>query len=377
MGTGNSSQPVGRNKERSDDSDKRINIIEKVTMPDFFINSLEIQNFRVFEHLKIERLGRINLIVGKNNVGKTCLLESLDLYANRGNPFILWNILNNRDETNADNFPNNQNLTLLKHVRHLLPRSSRSEQDDIFIKIKATSEENLFSIGFTIEQSVATIRIFYGKQGNVAIPEYENFARAAAIWDQKKFQQIQCRFIPAHGSHRQLMAVLWDRIASTEFEEDVNSCLRLLNPEIQRVNFIVAEEYSTSRIPIVKIQGLKERIPLRNLGEGMNRLFGIALALVNAKDGWILIDEIESGFHYSIQPDVWKFIFEVAERLNVQVFATTHSWDCIDGFQRATQENPEVDALLIRLRQKKENIRADLFDRDSLKILVRDQLEVR
>src|SRR5207245_792380 len=79
---------------------------------------------------------------------------------------------------------------------------------------------------------------------------------------------------------------------------------------------------------------------------------GIARALINAMDGFLLIEEAENGLHYSIQPDVWRLIFRVASRMNVQVLATTHSWDCIEAFQTAASEaGPEV-GMLIRLRQK-------------------------
>jgi AAA15 family ATPase/GTPase len=44
---------------------------------DLILNSLEIRRFRCFRELRIERLGRVNLIVGKNHVGKSALLEAL------------------------------------------------------------------------------------------------------------------------------------------------------------------------------------------------------------------------------------------------------------------------------------------------------------
>ncbi len=67
-------------------------------MGNLILNSLEIHNFRGFKHLQIERLGRVNLIVGKNNVGKSSLLEALQLYAHNGNPTLIWKILQARDE---------------------------------------------------------------------------------------------------------------------------------------------------------------------------------------------------------------------------------------------------------------------------------------
>ena len=109
----------------------------------------------------------------------------------------------------------------------------------------------------------------------------------------------------------------------------------------------------------------------------MQRLFGIALALVNARNGILLIDEIENGIHYSVQPDMWHLIFRVAHQLNIQVFATTHSWDCIEAFQKAAQEDTQNEGLLIRLESKKSKIVVTLFDERQLGIATREQIEVR
>src|SRR5437660_1052828 len=68
-------------------------------MGNLILNSLEIRGFRGFRHLQIERLGRVNLIVGKNNVGKSSLLEALQLYAFGGYPSVIWEHLRSRDES--------------------------------------------------------------------------------------------------------------------------------------------------------------------------------------------------------------------------------------------------------------------------------------
>ncbi len=113
------------------------------------------------------------------------------------------------------------------------------------------------------------------------------------------------------------------------------------------------------------------------MGEGMNRMFGIALALVNAKDGMLLIDEADTGLHYSVLSDLWKLIFEVAHRLNVQVFATTHSKDCLEAFQYAAEVNTEEEGVLIRLENRKAGVGAVTFDEEELAIVTRERIEVR
>jgi len=89
-------------------------------------------------------------------------------------------------------------------------------------------------------------------------------------------------------------------------------------------------------------------------------LLGIAAALVNARNGFLLIDGFENGLYYAAQVDLWRLIFQAAHRLNVQVFATTHSWDCIEGFQKAAQEDNQEEGMLIRLEYKKGEVASDL-----------------
>jgi AAA15 family ATPase/GTPase len=183
--------------------------------------------------------------------------------------------------------------------------------------------------------------------------------------------------VAANGLDALTLQKFWDDIALTNLEDDVLKALRLISPNIERVNLLTGRKRRSARIPVVKVAGLNEPVPLKSLGEGMNRIFGIALALVSAKNGILLIDEIESGLHYSIQPNIWRLVFEVARRLNIQVFATTHSWDCITAFQQAAQMHEQDEGVLIRLTEKKGRIVADSFDENDLEIATREEIEVR
>jgi hypothetical protein len=188
----------------------------------------------------------------------------------------------------------------------------------------------------------------------------------------------RCVFIPANGMDTTEITRLWDRVALTEAEEDVLSSLRLIQPKISKVNLIAPQQAGgkQKRIPVARLIDESEPVPLRSLGEGMARLMGIALALANARNGMLLLDEIESGLHYTVQPEMWKLIFMTAKRLNVQVFAATHSWDCIAAFQQALQADP-TEGMLIRLGKKNGGITSTVFDERKLTIATRDQIEVR
>ena len=109
----------------------------------------------------------------------------------------------------------------------------------------------------------------------------------------------------------------------------------------------------------------------------MLRALGVSLALVNARDGVLLIDEFENGIHFGVESELWQFIFQLAHRLNVQVFATTHSWDCIQGFQKAAQDDTQEEGMVIRLSLKKGKTAATLFNEEDLAVVTREQIEVR
>ncbi|HZU66638.1 MAG TPA: ATP-binding protein [Ktedonobacteraceae bacterium] len=172
------------------------------------------------------------------------------------------------------------------------------------------------------------------------------------------------------------MARLWDDIALTDMEKEVIAALRLIAPGTAGLNFVGNAASVAERTPIVKIASIAEPIPLRSMGDGMQRMLGVALALVNARDGLLLIDEIENGIHYAVQPDLWNSIFYLADQLNVQVLATTHSWDCLEGFKEATQRKKR-EGLLIRLENRKGRLVATILDEQRLNVITRERIEVR
>ena len=88
------------------------------------------------------------------------------------------------------------------------------------------------------------------------------------------------------------------------------------------------------------------------------------------------MDEIENGLHHSILTKVWAVIFQMARMLNVQVFATTHSWDCIQSFQEAANRDAE-EGVLVRLSLKGDVVIPTLLREEQLRIASRDQIELR
>ena len=199
------------------------------------------------------------------------------------------------------------------------------------------------------------------------------YARAIRL----EIGEITNFFIDANGLNRKEVGELWDSIALTSLEKEILAALRIVAPGVEDISVIGDPTSSRERVTIVKVVGIDEPLPIRSLGDGMQRMLGIALALVNARNGILLIDEIENGLHYSVQLDLWYLIFELARRLNVQVFATSHSWDCIKTFQTAAKEDEQLEGVLIRLEIKNGEVSTTQFDEQELAIATQEQIEVR
>lgn len=119
--------------------------------------------------------------------------------------------------------------------------------------------------------------------------------------------------------------------------------------------------------------------PLPLLGEGLNRVLSVALAITIAPDGVVLIDEIENGLHWTVMRKIWEAISKYAEQNNTQIFATTHSWECIVSFQEALSElsREDISAKLFRLEQKNDQIKAISYSLQDLEISVKQKIEIR
>jgi ABC-type multidrug transport system ATPase subunit len=190
-------------------------------------------------------------------------------------------------------------------------------------------------------------------------------------------QDKHALFVKAAGLESSLVSRLWNNIQLSPEEEEVRAALQIVAHDVERISVRIDPRTPQGIVPIVKLQGANQPVPLRTMGAGMLRLFNIALAMANARDGFLLLDEIENGLHHSIQLDVWRLIFRLADRLNVQVLASTHSWDCIEAFQKATAEAAFEQGMLIRLREKGGKFIATGFDQRHLRIVTRDDIEVR
>jgi hypothetical protein len=348
-----------------------------------------------------------------NNSGKSTFLEAIELYASNASPVVLLDLVESRQETwFSEAQPRSQNFTG-NSVRHLfyghkLPQVGErgiflgqiSSNTRLHISVAAYQNKN------DEEGTIRRIRIS-DFQSDIVDEELSNIEVFLIAEEGEKTRRIfgldrDIRDIRRYSSRRlyerheseftstwqivstenmpnRKLAALWDLTGLTNLESEVISALKLIDNRVSGVAFvedISRRSSDENRIPLVKLEGIDEPLPLKSMGDGMTRLFHIIVALVNAQNGFLLIDEFENGLHWSVQPRVWNIIFQLSEKLNVQVFATTHSRDCIKGFDSNWNQYPELGAFF-RLDMKDKLIRATEYTSETLTDSIDMDIEVR
>lgn len=355
-------------------------VTSKTKKSELLLDSLEIKGYRCFEHLTIGKLGRVNLIVGKNNVGKTALLEALWIWC-EGSAWkyvldTLSKILIRRNEKSQDKLFEGG-----KEYRHLFYNRPQSDSHEFSIN-NGKSISRIIPEWEEIEAAITNEAILADKEmvgvgTNISSREGNLYSTNPGEPTEKVFHKdVNTLFVETCGLDIEFANEIWEEIIYKIKEDDVENALRVILPELVDINFTSYPKGAKNRVPVVRVKGINERVPLKSLGEGMTNLLEIALALVECENGVLLIDEFGSGLHYSVLPDVWKLIFRTAKDLNVQVFATTHSKDCIEAFAVAANESPE-DGMLVRLERRGENIVAKTIDEENLGLTVDYNVEVR
>lgn len=364
--------------------------------PKIRLRSLKIEGFRVFRSLHVDRLGRVNLLVGRNNIGKTTVLEALELYASGGDLEALRELLVRRDEMSMK-------VAVPNDPRALLRLFHQAELPHTEMAITATQDDHSEPRGLEIRAVLARLvrtsegyeRVIVAESevdlddpdvepalritrldGNVITYPFRAFLRRPLRGPTRHEVLPNANFVPSGRLSPKDLSSLWDATVLTPREEDLVNALRIIEPKLRRLSMIEVPGRA-DRVPLVLRDGQPGPEPLRSMGDGMSRIFEVTLALTASEGGLLLVDEIETGVHFAALEAFWMFVFEVAVNLDVQVFATTHSWDCIRAFQAAAAAHP-ADGSLVRLHHDPNgNVVSTTFDEEELAIVARRDIEVR
>ncbi len=345
------------------------------------LKNLTIENFRSFDHFTLSDLGRINLLVGTNNSGKTTILEAANVLLSGEKLSAIWAVLARRGEFCSDEIhPKNRSpLQQFVDVRRLF-RDHQINSNSIF-RIKANddvgdsevevsivpasalalhlaqpsfaytsppsfSENPIPSLSLNISWKHGAVQnrdslrrdVLLGNNGGLSSELYTE--RSEWRW---LAGAVSVNFLNNSSLSDSEVASLYERIVLTPGEELVLESLRLIDSRIERMASTTSSEDSNPGYPtrggiLVRLTGTKERVPIASMGDGIWRMLGLALAMVHSANGILLIDEVDTGLHHSVMRKMWQFLDECSKRSNVQIIATTHSRDCYQSLATICRE---------------------------------------
>ena len=371
--------------------------------------SFAIENFRLFDRLTIEPLARVNLIVGKNNAGKTALLEALWLHSGPNNPELgvrlsafrgidglnpkrlLHDIFYDFDAERAITL--SANGTWGKSSRTL--RITSEPADGTLVPFRpadavtpppgwqtaGTSEVSSSEIVFQYTNETGQQYTSAGRWAKIELtppdmfPNLPTMATEGMTFEQARMPSLPTAvFIGARQRRGPADDVIrFGEVELAGYAEQIVNCLAQVDNRIKRLTTIAAPPSPMIYADV----GLSRPIPMGFLGDGIGRLLSMTLAFHQARNGSLLIDEVENGLHHSVLVDVWKNLNWLSHEFNVQVFATTHSSECLEAARAAFKASESDDLLTHRISRQKGGIKSATYSLEGLDYGIEIGAEIR
>lgn len=340
---------------------------------------IKIERFRGIKYASIEGLKQINLFFGKNNCGKSSLLESLFLASGVSNPLlpVYVNIMRGYNKARRNDLKlefYNLDATLPIHIkleneekRDLKITLFEQNQNNVSLK---TDDANILS---NVGESKYGLKIDFSINGKSFGSELHfdpaNKDDATRILPKDYDEPLRCTYLsPKYDFSASIQGL--KNILQNKDEHFIVEGLKLIEPRVNDFIF-------TDNEMLVDI-GLAKRIPVNMMGDGARKIVSLLTTVYDCKDGALLVDEISNGFHYSVMRNLWKVLIDAAVRNNTQLFVTTHDIDSIKGLRDAALEKEtERVATFKLLKTSDDELKAYHYSVESLDYSINQEIEVR
>jgi AAA15 family ATPase/GTPase len=353
------------------------------------LETVTIHQFRGLRDLELKDLGRINLLVGLNNSGKTSVLEALSVYCHPLDIKVWLSTANQREQDIGV-----YRIRLLDAIKWLFTHNSASivEPDKPIILISSTglfsvkkliaSYEEMEQISLSEESNIRNIsneeeienedtpRVKKGIKLKIEVFADDGYQLSLfgeppacitdfLLWEDERFYRLPGKREPSlktsvvtPSSHRSEVGQfrLLSEATYQNFKSDVVKLLQQMDNNISDIEILLPPESMSSRFNIY-IQHKKLGLaPVSTFGDGIRRLLHIALKLASVKGGILLIDELESTIHTEALQSSFQWLVKWCTEMDVQLFATTHSLEAVDALLEVTES--DSDLVLYRLEPK-------------------------
>lgn len=366
--------------------------------------SFEAKNFRGFEDLLISELGRVNLIAGVNNIGKTALLEALFIHCGAYNPDLALkvNAFRGIEEVRVEflktaEFPWSSIFNVFNPKQDIELRSEDPAEGTRVLRLSEVTPDQVsvdFRKGERKERKGPSPKLIAPPQISVRsrvlrleCKEKGGKSNYDLIWDPAEPSgtpfirptppepPFPAFFMTGRGHIPfEAEADLFGKLEIKKRQDVLVQFLKIIEPNLEDISVV----YTLGKPILYGDLGGVPIFPLHLMGEGMIRLASLVLRIANAPKGVILVDEIENGLHHSVHQKLWKALAGVARDQDTQIFATTHSLECIKAAHRAFTEDGRYDLRVHRLQRSKEGgIHAVTYGQEALDAAFEMDLEVR
>lgn len=325
------------------------------------IKNLNINHFRGLHDLQLEDLQEINVILGGNNVGKTSVLEAIELFCHQNEAGVL-SLARQRETRKLTR----SKLTDVESIRYLFP-INQPENNEIFIEGELESSGNLsLNCRYSLETLICTTEETEEEE-ELSTDEVEvtklHFYMTSQNENQSTFEtsfEIQDKDRKRISKSESLIPVVTvhviDHLTGNPFKdltsnkETKDTAVELLQTFDENIIDLRNIDDDNRMIPMIEYKGEKDYIPLTLYGDGLKKSLTLLQSLILAKNGILLIDEYETALHTSAMKPVFLFLLETAKKLNVQLFMTTHSIEAVDKLLECQDYLDEIS--IIRLDQE-------------------------
>lgn len=353
------------------------------------IKKFSIKNFKCFENIVTKPWERVNLIAGKNNIGKTALLEAIWLHEGAHNAALAFTVEQFRGITsfNSKDFLSDL-FTKFKSEREILLEAEYQDGKTLILKVtqEESKEPRPIIEGPEIQGTASMIFpkvVFEGRDNGVTVCKSEFLFGLDPQGKPRPFSSGSKQLVRpsavfvSTGVSKQTKnktnAVNFSAQVGMKRKNDIVEALKVIDDRLQTLELEKRgpEDFVCGDI------GYEKMVPLSLMGEGMERYLSFVLAMLQAENGTVLIDEIENGFHHTILDKVWSNLAELARKYNVQLIATTHSHECIKAAHESFKQDKEYDFILHRLDRVGERIEDVTYDKETLEAAFKSDMEIR
>jgi AAA15 family ATPase/GTPase len=353
------------------------------------LTQVEIDGFRGLRSLNLEGLGRVNILVGQNNCGKTSVLEALSILCQPQNPNEWLSMVNRRDFGRL-------NETILQSLRWCFTQAFVTDYEEL-IEASCVFKCN----GSELQKLAIKYSEFIGKPSPAEIKRSMRFSLAGRNNDALSMKGAELTYFPlwidsSRNDEKIKSLVAWESLPSFLHKySQANSKSITITPYSYQLNRLQLRAQSKQLfsndivellqdfdadidgIQIASFSGERAAIyikhkqlgiaPLSVFGDATRRAVLLTSTLLSLKDGGVLlIDEVEVGIHVSALANVFKWLVNAARKLNVQVFVTTHSLEALDAITFSDDDSAEEDIVVFRLKQTEEKTESKRLSGDLL-----------